>query len=154
VSRWHPETAEERFWVKVDASGDCWEWTAGANALGYGTFVPDSASKKKVKAHRFAWETLIGPIGKGLVIDHLCRNPRCVNPDHLEPVTQRMNIMRGYSRSVRNAKVTHCPRGHEYDEANTRFDPNGGRKCRACHRMWVRQQKRKNADSIGERCSA
>lgn len=84
----------ERFWSKVDASGDCWEWTAGVNNRGYGYFHV-AVGQSPVGAHRFAYEQLVGPIPDGLVIDHLCRNPPCVNPDHLEPVRFRENLMRG-----------------------------------------------------------
>lgn len=119
-------TVEERFWSKVDKSGECWEWTAGKYAWGYGQF---SVGYKKIRAHRWAYEHLVGPIPEGLVIDHLCRNPPCVNPAHLEPVTGAENTRRGG-----NALKTHCPRGHEYDEANTRYC-HGSRFCRACDRI-------------------
>jgi hypothetical protein len=87
-------TPEERFWAKVDANGVCWEWLAGKLPTGYGSF---RVNGKSLYAHRFAWETLMGPIPAGLVLDHLCRNPSCVNPDHLEPVTDKVNINRGVS---------------------------------------------------------
>ena len=82
----------DRFWARVDV-GLCWEWT-GSNDRGYGMFRLDG---RTVRAHRWAWETLVGPIPRGLHLDHLCRNPPCVNPDHLEPVTQPENIRRGHA---------------------------------------------------------
>lgn len=81
---------EERFWAKVDCSGDCWEWTGGTSD-GYGAIRVDGLM---AKAHRFAYEQLRGPIPDDLDIDHLCRNTRCVNPDHLEPVTRSENARR------------------------------------------------------------
>lgn len=81
------------FWSYVFFHEDgCWEWTGAKTAAGYGQFT-----RRKEYAHRHAYEDLVGPIPEGLVIDHLCRNPSCVNPDHLEPVTQRENIRRGTS---------------------------------------------------------
>ena len=125
-----PRPIEERFWEKVDAAGDCWEWTACRNEHGYGSFVTERP--KKVKAHRMAWELLVGPIPDGMVLDHLCRNPRCVNPDHLEVVTQRINMLRGYGIARRAANATHCPQGHPYNAENTAYTKKGHRACRAC----------------------
>ena len=98
-----------------------------------------------VGAHRFAYELLIGPIPDGLQIDHLCRVPLCVNVAHLEPVTNRVNTVRGKA-GLRQRTKTHCPRGHAYDAANTRLY-KGGRYCRACHLVQTREWKvlRKNA---------
>lgn len=122
---------EERFWEKVnkDASGGCWEWIASVTANGYGQFA---VSKTEVaRPHRWAYEALVGPIPEGLQLDHLCRNRRCVNPAHLEPVTARENTLRGETRAAANAAKTHCPLGHAYDEANT-FLYQGRRTCRTC----------------------
>jgi hypothetical protein len=85
-------TIEARFWEKVDKTDTCWLWTGSSDRLGYGRF---STWPSVTLAHRFAYELLAGPIPDGLVIDHLCRTPSCVNPDHLEPVTQRENLRRG-----------------------------------------------------------
>lgn len=86
-------------------------------------------------AHRFAYIDAHGPIPDGFVIDHLCGNPPCVNPEHLEAVTQRQNLLRGNTIAAANAQKTHCPQGHPYDEANTSVSKSdGSRKCRACAR--------------------
>jgi len=124
-------TPEERFWPKVDASGDCWEWTGAKGKNGYGVF---SVPGRNVRAHRFAWETLVGPIGEELVIDHLCKNRGCVNPDHLDTVTPKENYLRGANPCAVNARKTHCKRNHEFTPENTYIDPNGYRQCRSCNR--------------------
>ena len=106
-------TLNERFWSKVDKDGPggCWLWTASQNGYGYGKFKAPHAF---VASHRYAYELLVGPIPDGLQIDHLCRNRACVNPAHLEPVTQRVNLMRGNTLASINARKTHCIRGHEF----------------------------------------
>jgi hypothetical protein len=123
----------ERFLAKVappDGSG-CVTWT-GATSRGYGRFRDGT---KTFLAHRWAYETFVGPIPDGLELDHLCRNPGCVNPDHLEPVTGRENKHRGNTIAAANAAKTHCPAGHLYDDANTIVQPKPwgvSRKCRTC----------------------
>jgi hypothetical protein len=127
---------EVRFWEKVDRGDDdsCWTWLAGT-CRGYGKFRP-GGSRPCVMAHRFAYELLIGPIPPGLVIDHLCRNPSCVNPAHMEPVTNAENVMRGYSPHARNARKDRCKSGHEFTPENTRMTQDGrSRTCIACMRM-------------------
>ena len=127
--------ADERFWPKVDAFGDCWEWTAGKNKYGYGLF---RFKNRSYLAHRFAYETLVGDIPEGEELDHLCRNRACCNPDHLQAVTRRVNVLRGFATSGLNARKTRCPQGHAYDEANTYISKtNGGRQCRACSREYM-----------------
>jgi hypothetical protein len=127
-------TPEERFWPKVDASGDCWEWTRSKNKGGYGQF---SFKGHSYLAHKYAYESLVGPVPPGLELDHRCRNHACCNPDHLEPVTRRVNIMRGVSRSSINARKTHCIRNHEFTPENTIKHSNGSRRCRRCHNAQV-----------------
>lgn len=120
-----------RFWEKVDFSGPCWEWQA-FRLNGYGRFGVGGAAGCIVYAHRWAWENLVGPIPDGLQIDHLCRNRRCVNPDHLEPVTPKENSLRSYSFAAQNARKTRCPKGHEYTEENVYNMASGNRVCRVC----------------------
>jgi len=133
---------ESRFFDRVDRSGECWVWTGQQNELGYGRF---HANGRKVKAHRWSYEHLVGPIPEGLVLDHLCRNPSCVNPEHLEPVTQAENNRRGESLTAKQARQTHCKRGHEFTPENTYVTTRGERTCRVCRRSQnkVYREKRK-----------
>lgn len=129
-------TEPRKFWNRVVSHGDCWEWTGSTNR-GYGvTSVVVDGRWRNRKAHRVAWQQLRGEIPEGLVLDHLCRNTWCVNPDHLEPVTLVENIRRGIGMGPRNAQKTHCKKGHEFTPENTRS--RGGRPewrlCRACAR--------------------
>lgn len=118
---------EDKFWARVRPTGFCWEWTGQLDAHGYGTVkTPDARTQSK--AHRVSYELMVGPIPEGLVIDHLCRNTVCVNPDHLEPVTTAENTRRGLPGMRRPT----CYRGHEWTEDNIFPKPNGGRECRRC----------------------
>lgn len=131
-----------RFLKWVVFSGGCWEWAGATNGVGYGVLAL-GRNGPKVLAHRLAYEQWVGPIPDGLTIDHLCRNPGCVRPDHLEPVTQRVNTLRGTSPSAAQAKQTHCKRGHPFDEANTHITTTGKRNCRTCHRDYERERQRR-----------
>lgn len=134
-----------RFWSKVDKNGPlserrpdlgpCWLWT-GAQANTYGTFSRPSG--EAVRAHRWSWESQIGPIPDGLDIDHLCFVRLCVRPSHLEPVTRLENVLRAMVyRPVR----THCIRGHELIEVRVRKD--GARLCLVCRRADNRKYMRR-----------
>jgi hypothetical protein len=121
-------TPLERFVAKfvVDKKTGCWLWTAYTRKDGYGVFGVTSGDTWL--AHRWAYEQWVGPIPKGLTIDHLCRVRNCVNPDHMEPVPPGVNTLRGDTFQARNAAKTHCPKGHEYYVVNDR----GWRRCRTC----------------------
>jgi HNH endonuclease len=120
----------ERFMRKVQKSDGCWLWTASGNGHGYGQFRHNGTTRA---AHRVAYELMIGPIPSGLHIDHLCRVRLCVNPAHLEAVTQRENNCRADAGKYWAAK-THCPRGHEYSPGNTAVLRSGSRICKVCRR--------------------
>ncbi|WP_414630996.1 HNH endonuclease signature motif containing protein [Alcanivorax jadensis] len=99
---------------------------------------------KAVKAHRFSYETFESPIPEGMQLDHLCRVRNCVNPRHLEPVTNRENVRRGFA--ARPAQ-THCRSGgHELTEENIYLNPRGHRECRICRREAAQRQKQKRAE--------
>lgn len=130
----------ERFWAKVRKSDGCWRYEGGSRNHGY---VTTSWFGTRVYVHRKAYELAIGPIQRGLVVDHVltkgCRFRDCCRPDHLEAVTQRENVQRapvGKKRANGEAqrRKTSCPVGHPYDEANTYRTPRGGRQCRQCRR--------------------
>ena len=141
-----PPTAplRERFESKYTAGAEdeCWEWQASTTAGGYGQIARGRPAGKHLPlyAHRLAWEYARGPIPPGFTIDHLCRNRRCVNPAHLEPVTMTENLRRGESPPARNARKTHCDRGHPYNTENTYYYRTG-RLCRVCRRITWRQRK-------------
>lgn len=99
-----PRPVVERFTSLVDARpGVCWRWRGSIQANGYGRF---RANGKTTYAHRAAYALFVGPIPDGLGLDHLCRNRWCVNPEHLEPVTQRENIRRGAQTKLSKESVS------------------------------------------------
>ena len=124
-------TSLERFqrMYKV-VPGGCWMWMHLRTHLDYGRFCFEG---KWRLAHRVGYQLLKGPIPDGLTLDHLCRNTWCVNPDHMDPVTQKENNLRGNSLAAWRARQTHCKRGHAFDEANTYRDRSSNRRyCIAC----------------------
>jgi hypothetical protein len=124
-----------RFWTKVDKTAGCWLWTGSLNHGGYGHTSRIGGS---TLAHRVAWYLTHGPVPDGLTLDHLCRNPRCVNPAHLEPVPLAINRARVIP-AVKDP-ISHCKAGHPFDEANTRTYLRNGRArraCRECNRVAV-----------------
>lgn len=132
---------QERFWRYVEKTDSCWLWTGACNQGGYGQF---HGKNHRGQASRFAYQFKVGEIPNGLDLDHLCRNRICVNPDHLEPVTRRTNLLRGIRRlqgvGLRGRSVTVCPAGHVYDEPNT-YVYHGRRSCRTCKRDWDRRHR-------------
>lgn len=114
--------------ISVDGAG-CWLWTGHLTSTGYGTFYELG---RQWSAHRESYEFFVGPIPDGLVIDHLCRVPRCINPSHLEPVTRGENAIRGVGWAGVHANKTHCVNGHEFAGKNLYIHPDGRRVCRRC----------------------
>lgn len=132
---WEAVTELDLFGERMQFDPDgCWSWTSTKSPRGYGSFR--RRGRPNVSAHRYSYELLVGPIPDGLELDHLCRNPSCVNPAHLEPVTHQENVLRGASGPALNGAKTHCHRGHEFTPDNTyaRKDRRG-RHCRACARL-------------------
>lgn len=139
----------ERFWGRVnfdspvsidyEDGGPCWLWV-GYTDRGYGfTYF----ERKIIGAHRVSWLLLIGPLpARPLMLDHLCRNRNCVNPHHLEIVTNRENVLRGVGYTAVNARKTHCIRGHEFTLENTRpmYNP-AGRACRTCDNSYAARKR-------------
>jgi len=137
LTEYRKKSIVDRFWERVEKTNNCWLWKNKPNKRGYSTL---SHNGKNLLAHRFSYELKHGPIPARMVIDHLCRNRTCVNPDHLEIVSNKENILRVESISAKNAKKTHCPQGHEYTIENTlRYKTllyDGiGRTCRECARL-------------------
>jgi hypothetical protein len=125
------EPTSRRFWAKVDKSGDHWIWTGARNENGYGRY-------NNHLAHRLAYVLTHGEIPDGLPLDHVCRVTSCVNPAHLEPVTNGENVLRGYGPNINAARqndLTHCLREHAFTPENTRRNRNGSRSCRTCLRL-------------------
>lgn len=126
------------FWKNVEKTDTCWLWIGKKLPAGYGQI--GTRDHKHILVHRLSYELHKGPIPEGLHIDHLCRMPACVNPDHLEAVTAQENILRGKTHAARNKDKTHCDRGHLFDDANTYWAKNGAERiCRACKTLLARK---------------
>lgn len=124
----------------VDAETGCWRWTA-ATAKGYGTFWN---GQRQIPAHRFSYELKHGPIPGHLPLDHLCRVRSCINPDHLEAVTLKENLLRGESPSAKCARKTHCSKGHPFDVVRS----DHSRQCRRCSNERGRISYHKNKGNV------
>lgn len=129
--------------VAAPSASACWEWVGARLDRGYGVMGRPGGGSRL--AHRISYEVFVGPIPDGLTIDHLCRNTWCVNPAHLEPVSQGENVRRGdagLETGARQRAKTHCPAGHAYTGENTRVDRHGKRSCLTCERTGDRDRKR------------
>jgi len=149
---WGPRT---NFWDHVQKTDGCWYWTGSVRRDGYGYWG------RHHYAHKVSYVEVHGPVPEDRQIDHVChsidpsctggwkcRHRRCVRPDHLEAVTHATNVLRGRSPSARQAKQTHCIRGHPFDEANTYRLKRGGRQCRSCRKVALQEYlKRQRAAS-------
>jgi hypothetical protein len=130
-SRWAPP--EQRFREHVRKTAACWLWTGTTNNRGYGQLWVNG---RRVYAHRFSFELTKGAIPAKMEIDHLCRTPACVNPEHLDVVTHLENVRRG-NAGAHYRDRTHCKQGHEFTPENTRIKVSAYgtpfRQCRTCH---------------------
>ena len=141
------ETFEEflvRFWGNVSGVSNCepdacWHWKK-PHSHGYGRIYYKG---KLLQAHRVAYERIKGSIPEGWEIDHLCRNPACVKPSHLEAVPSRVNTLRGIGPTAQNAKKQHCAKGHPYTPENTYPRKDGTRQCRICKRNVEKARQKK-----------
>lgn len=130
---------------RFDIWPDCIEWHGSRDKNGYGKVARKLDGKTYYLAHRYFYAKCNGPIPDGLVLDHLCRNTSCINPDHLEPVTQRVNIMRGTGMGARYGVRDACKNGHPYGE-DPPMRSDGGRRCVTCEReIELRRQPRRRA---------
>jgi hypothetical protein len=138
-----------RFWSKVNFPSDlseCWEWTAARYRKGYGMVWWEGVT---YRAHRTAYELLVGPIPEYLTVDHLCFNKQCVNPGHFELVTAEENSRRGarYGNALRDE--TRCRRGHEFTPESTYIRPSGG--FRSCHICKIEYDRARHAKARAQR---
>ncbi len=127
-----PKPLLER-WLKFirPVESGCWLWTGYISSNGYGKMT---IGKTRPNAHIVGYKLYRGPVPDDLELDHLCRVRACVNPDHLEAVTHRENVLRGIGITARQTKRTHCPQGHPYDTINKA----GARRCKTCKRDQMR----------------
>ncbi len=127
---------------RISIGDGCWEWLGNTDRNGYGIAMSGSrigGNKRRVaRAHRLSYSLLVGHIPDGLVIDHLCRNRRCVRPEHLEAVTFTENVLRGESFAAKQKRQTNCKRGHPLSGRNLYVRPDtGDRQCKACRNAAV-----------------
>lgn len=130
-----------RFTRKVTKEGSCWMWSGSVSAKGYGRFHYE---RRNDYAHRVAFEHYCGPIPQDTELDHLCRNRACVNPEHLEAVAHKLNVLRGTS-AKRRATDTHCNYGHPLEGENLYVRPTGTRVCRTCVKRHAQTRREKVA---------
>lgn len=132
--------------IMPEPNSGCWIWMGTLTPSGYGSFT---LNRRGVRAHRAVFEAHKGQIPPGLVLDHLCRNRCCVNPDHLEPVTTKINCQRGVGPTALNYHKTLCYRGHELTAGNLLPSKEGYRLCATCARERYRQYKIRKRNAVG-----
>ena len=139
-------------YVLPEPNSGCWLWMGGQGG-GYGRIRFEG---RMVQAHRMIYEQIRGLVPLGMTMDHLCRNQVCVNPDHLEAVTNRVNVLRGKGLTAANVRRNHCVNGHGFSPSNTRLEPKNKtgfrRVCLTCqrerqrHYYWQRIKKRADTE--------
>jgi len=134
--------------ITVDSNG-CWIWNGTRDTKDYGAIY--SGCKRRVPAHRVIYVFLMGPIPEGKLLDHLCRVHPCVNPAHLEPVSNKENVLRGISFAAVNAQKSHCSNGHEFTDGNTYRRTDGTRDCRICRSTKKKEQNERTKARHAER---
>ena len=146
INKKHPNYREpiQRFFTHIDMDfGECYLWISNKDKDGYGIF---SYNGSNVLAHRYSYEAFVSYIPEGLVIDHVCRNTSCVNPSHLEPVTQRENVLRGYNPASINSKKLYCINGHSLSGKNLYINRKANKRyCRECGRIKSREYARRKS---------
>src|SRR6266700_441189 len=134
------ETIRARLLSKVQyADSGCWMWT-GCTVRGYGQM---RLKGQRIYTHRASYMIFKGSIPEGMVIDHLCRTPECINPNHLEAVTNKENLLRGEAPTIKIHRLGYCARGHEINNMNTYINPKTGwiQHCRICERENQRKRR-------------
>lgn len=141
---------QERFKSKIEKTDTCWLWLGALDKGGYGIFM---SSKEGIRfpAHRASYEIFKGKIPIGLQLDHLCRNRKCVNPNHLEPVTARENNRRGFSIAALNSRKTHCKNGHELSINNLLKNRLPVRICRICNAITCKRYRKSVQNTFATR---
>lgn len=148
---------KDRYQQAVDIRNDtdsCWLWKGKHRKLRQ--YPGFKINGKSILVHRWAYEHFVGPIPRGLLVDHLCNNNNCSNPWHLEPKTSQANTLRGETPARKNAEKTHCVNGHPFDETNTLYEHMRGtgkiyRQCRTCTRIRSIIRKRRYRERLRER---
>lgn len=138
-SRRFTRTDEERFFEKVEVTGFCWLWLGAKTERGYANFWQPER-KLWCTGHRWVYKHLVdADITSEQHLDHLCRVRHCVNPDHLEAVTNEENIRRGFGMNRKYRERTHCDNGHEFAGENLIIREKGFRRCRECRNTRARE---------------
>lgn len=134
--------------IQLDILSGCWIWKGALDKEGYGIF---SIGKKNKRAQRLSYEHWNGKLIKNLTIDHLCRNRACVNPEHLEQVTNKENLARGQGFGALNSKKTHCPKGHPLSGENLYQRSDGRRVCWICKKETDRKIYHKDVEKYRDK---